>query len=386
VSFSVDAAGLVGLPQQLDRMQVDALRGSAYVDAHARISSGGVLTGLAADHQRIVHDVRGYLDKLGSRVAGNAADAVRAASAYYEATDAQAAARLDASYPAVTGEHAGGAGSYGATSYSSSAVGARFRDVASPATHYVAPPDRHSEYQDEPQPLQVIGVGGAARALIIKATELAAVLGLGHRWDPYEAVLKPVTGDWNGLRASADVFANVSAALGDVSMNLHATAYDVPEVWTGNAADGVTGYLLRVADQVDSAKQSVTGLSGGYEAAAEHAFERFRQAGDHLDELVDLVVLFIAEAVVAETTVETGVGPLIAGAAAAATAVEMYKIIHAVEAVVGAVEAELDGLRTLLRGFGGGELQLKLPALDPAHLQLPGDQSGVGKVMIGPPR
>src|SRR5947207_2497275 len=146
MSFSVDAAGLAGLPEQLDRLQQDAFRGSAYVGDHARLSYGGVLNDITADHERILHDVRGYLNKLGGPVAGNTADAVRAATTYYGRTDARAAASLDASYPATTSAHANVAGNYGATSYSSSALGARFRDVARPTDHYVAPPDRHNEY------------------------------------------------------------------------------------------------------------------------------------------------------------------------------------------------------------------------------------------------
>ncbi|HKN54130.1 MAG TPA: hypothetical protein VJX66_16630, partial [Amycolatopsis sp.] len=192
MSFTVNAAGLAGLPDQLDRLQLDALRGSAYVGDHAKLSYGGVLNDITADHERIRHDVRGFLEKLGGPVAGN----------------------------------------YGATSYSSSALGARFRDVAKPTDHYVAPPDHHTEFPDEPFQLNIITPASTGRQLIIKATELAESLGLGHRWDPYEEILKPLTGDWSGMRASADVYGNVGDAVGAMTMNLRTMAYDVPEVWT----------------------------------------------------------------------------------------------------------------------------------------------------------
>src|SRR6266511_2484046 len=49
-------------------------------------------------------------------------------------------------------------------------------------------------------PVACINAGAFGRTVIVEATELAASLGLGHRWDPYEKILKPITGDWNGLR------------------------------------------------------------------------------------------------------------------------------------------------------------------------------------------
>jgi hypothetical protein len=386
MSFTVNAAGLAGLPDQLDRLQQDAFRGSAYVGDHATLSYGGVLNDITADHERTLHDVRGFLDKLGGPVAGNAADAVRAATTWYAHADAKAAASLDATCPATTSAHADVAGNYGATSYSSSALGARFRDVARPTDHYLAPPDRHGEYPDEPLRLDVISPSATGRQLIIKATELAEMLGLGHRWDPYEKILKPLTGDWNGLRACADVYGNVGGAVGDLSMNLRTMAYDVPEVWTGNAADGLTGYVLRVADQLDGSKQSFADLGSSYKAAAENAHRSFEQVGELLSELIDIVLLFIVEAVAAAASAETVVGPIALGAAAAVDALEMFQTIHFIEACLTAIKVGIEDLADTLSGSGAVNVQAKLPVLEPAHLQLPGDQSGVGKTKIGPAR
>ena len=386
MSFTVDAAGLAGLPEQLDRLQLDAFRGSSYVGDHAELAYGGVLNDISADHETVVHEVRGFLDKLGGPVAGNTAEAVRAALTYYAHTDAKAAAAVDVSYPATTGEHTGSLGVDGSTSYSSSARGARFRDVVAPSGHYVAPPDRHGEYPDEPAELDVISPASWGRQAVIKATELAASLGLGHRWDPYEAVLQPLTGDWNGLRACADVFADVGVAVGDMELNLRTTAYDVPEVWTGNAADGATGYLLKVANQLAAARQPFADLSGRYQAAAEQAREQFKELGERLDDLIDLVLVFIGEVSGLAAVGETGVGFLGLMALAAATAFEIYKVIHLIDLVMKEIRRQVHQLGSLVRGSAVVGLQAKLPALEPAHLQLPGDQSGVGKVKIGPPR
>jgi hypothetical protein len=386
MSFTVDAAGLAGLPEQLDRLQLDAFRGSAFVGDHTRLAYGGVLNDISAEHENVVHEARGFLDKLGGPVAGNTAEAVRAALTYYVHTDAKAAAALDATYPATTGEHAASLGVDGSTSYSSSARGARFRDVAAPSEHYLAPPDYDTEFPDQPSALDCVGPASLGRQLIIHGTELAASLGLGHRWDPYEAVLQPLTGDWSGLRACADVFANAGAAVGDMEMNLRTTAYDVPEVWTGNAADGATGHLLRVADQLGAARQPFADLASAYKTAAQQAHAQFDQLAHQLDDLLDIVLVFIVEAGMAAATSETGVGALALGAASAVTGFEIYKVIHLITLLIKQLEAQIHNFDTLLNGSAVVGLHLKLPALDPAHLQLPGDQSGVGKTKIGPAR
>ena len=161
MSFTVNAAGLAGLPDQLDRLQLDALRGSAYVGDHAKLSYGGVLNDITADHERIRHDVRGFLEKLGGPVAGNTGEAVRAAMTYYAHADAKAAASLDAACPGTTSAHADVASNYGATSYSSSALGARFRDVATPrssgakTSSSMATPTSPSSSTSSPRPRRV---------------------------------------------------------------------------------------------------------------------------------------------------------------------------------------------------------------------------------------
>jgi hypothetical protein len=379
MSFTVDAAGLAGLPTQLDRLKQDALRGSGYVGDHATMSYGGVLNDITADHERIVHDVRGYLEKLAGPVAGNTGEAVRAALTYYGHADAKAAARLDATYP----ETRGGPDSYGSTSYSSGARRERFGDLAAPSSHYVAPRDHHVDYPDEPTALDQISASAVGRWMIIRATELAAKIGLGHRWDPYEEILKPVTGDWNGLRGCADVYANVGGAVGDMAVNLRAMADAVPEVWSGNAADGLTGYLLKVAGQLDDASRPFADLGTSYQRAAENAHEHFQQAGELLNDLIDLIALFIVEAAAAVATAETGVGPAILGAAAAVDAFEIYETIHTLFGPIAAVQVAIENLCSELDRSHAVDIQAKLPALDPAHLQLPGDQSGVGKITIG---
>src|SRR5262245_58285093 len=183
-------------------------------------------------HESAVHKVEDFLDKLGGPVAGNCADAVRYAVTYYKQTDARAAAALDDSYPDTERRDDTDMGHN--VHPTATSAGGRFHDVAEPTDRYKEPPDYSGEYQFEPQPVVCISPAAAGRAIIVEATELAASLGLGHRWDPYESILKPISGDWNGLRKCKDVFENVGNALGDMAGNLRVGSDSVSGVWSGH--------------------------------------------------------------------------------------------------------------------------------------------------------
>src|SRR2546430_14518472 len=81
----------------------------------------------------------------------------------------------------------------------------------------------------------LISRAAMGRHVIITATTLAAQLGIGHPWDPYEMILKPITGDWNGMRGCKDVFDNVADSLCDLTMHLGAAAQSSGPVWPGGA-------------------------------------------------------------------------------------------------------------------------------------------------------
>jgi hypothetical protein len=136
------------------------------------------------------------------------------------------AARLDSSYP--VDEDEGPADGVPGQSAQGYRQGATFSDVAVPQDRYREVEDYSGEFPLEPRQLVTLSIAGNARNLIIEATELAAKLGLGHRWDPYEAILKPLTGDWAGLRACKDVCDNTADAIEDMSRNLDNGVFSVP--------------------------------------------------------------------------------------------------------------------------------------------------------------
>jgi hypothetical protein len=379
MSFSVDTAGLGGLPDQLDRRKHDALLGEQYVSDHTKLTYRGVLDLVTGTHERLVQQVRDYLDVFARKTAGNAGDAVRIAIDYYQHTDATAAAALDATYPALpldTRSHSADRDGTGPSG---------FTDPVHPADRYVAPPDYSAQYPDEPEALSSISFAGSGRQVIIHATEIGEALGLCHRWDPYEAILKPVTGDWKGLRACADVFDHVADAIGDVAEDLSSGADALPPVWTGNAADGVNDFFRRVVTELYGAVQPLKDTGTAYQNAAEGAFQTFHALGGVIDDLIDEAIAFVLIGEAAEATSEFGVG-LVLGAAD--VVYEMYKLDRLVKHGIDLYNAVVAMMHAFNAARAGGPLvgaSLTLPTVDEAQLRLPGGQSAVGRPRISNP-
>jgi hypothetical protein len=375
MGFWINVEAVQGLPAQLDRMREDANRGASYVTDQTRLSYGGVLDAISGSHEETVERVRDYLDQLANRVSGNTAQSLRAAFAYYGHTDADAAASLDATYPAAEdgrGDSYLGGGR--------PQLGSGFVDVAEPSSRYQPRPDHSDEFPYQPSPGVLISPGAMGRHLIITATTLAAKLGLGHPWDPYEAILKPITGDWNGLRGCTDVFTNVSEAVGDMATNAHAAADSIATVWDGNAADGAHSHLIEIAKALEEAKEPLVKLGEAYEHAAHGAHELFNVMCDVLNDLIDGVVEFIAEASAAAATSETVVGGLAFGGMAAYDAYQVYKYIkHAIE-----IMTKIDAVRELLQSeqanFGLVHGDSALPQLPTAMPVLPVQQNNVPSI------
>jgi hypothetical protein len=176
VGFSVDVVALGGLPDQLERVDADAVSARGYVREYSELRYGGLLNTLTGAHRRAVDTVSDFLERLATPVAGNTAQAVRQAIIYYIHADDAAAARLDSSYPL--------AAQPGSAQEGGKRLGLSFSDTDEPTRHLLPPLDRSEQFPYEPTPLVLISPAAFGRMIIVEATTLAAKLRLGHRWDP----------------------------------------------------------------------------------------------------------------------------------------------------------------------------------------------------------
>ncbi len=367
MTFTVDARGLQGLPAQLDRLSEDASQGRTYVIGNAKISYGGILDKISGSHEQAITSAADFFDRVAHPVAQTSAAAVRASIKYYQQSDHHAAARLDATYP-TAGEPKAGEGAK---------TGAGFSDVSEPQDRYRAIADYSGEFPLEPRQLITLSMTGFARNLIIEATDLAAKLGFGHHWDPYEAILKPLTGDWAGLRGCADVFDNAAEALEDMSRNVRNGVLSVPGVWEGNAADSATHHLDEIAEALEAAAQPFKDIGLSFDKASEAAHELFGALADLVSSLVDAVIIFISEATAAVATSETVVGGLAFGAAAGYEAYEVYELIRGLIECFSTANAIYETLMSGYHVFQQVDGSIKLPELPDDRPTLPGNQGGV---------
>src|SRR5215213_7283257 len=101
MSFTVDVAALAGLPPLLTRLDEDARAGRAYEDKNTQLGAGeGIFNLVLGGHRTAVAQVDAFFDAL-SAAAGQEAGRVQGAVAEYRRTDLAAAAKLDATMPAV---------------------------------------------------------------------------------------------------------------------------------------------------------------------------------------------------------------------------------------------------------------------------------------------
>jgi hypothetical protein len=88
VDFDVDVAALRGLPAVFDRLGDDARAGLSYLDTNTALEYGpGLINKIIGRHERVVSDIRGFVEDIAKYTAAQSGSALRQALDYYERTD-----------------------------------------------------------------------------------------------------------------------------------------------------------------------------------------------------------------------------------------------------------------------------------------------------------
>ncbi|MDV6012325.1 hypothetical protein [Haloechinothrix sp. LS1_15] len=324
MGFSVDPDAVAALSKQMERLQEHATAGKSYVGSHTEISftGEGLINLIAGGHREVQGQVEHFLSRLAEPTAATMSEALIDAARYYRSTDHASAEQLDGTYP----------GSDVAAARRDvdevSAQAGAFEDVTDPTSHYTAPKDYHDELAYEPSWWDIASPSAMIRNAILKVTELGAMVGACDRgYDIYELILKPVCGDWAGMRACADVFRNVARAAEDMSENIRWSTQGMTDVWTGNAADGCQVHLLELARALDSAAEPLDAIAGEYQAAADGARD-FRDAlGPVISDAGDAALKAAASAGITVAAGSTKVGLPVALIVGAFTVSKIYRVI-----------------------------------------------------------
>ncbi|MDV6014422.1 hypothetical protein [Haloechinothrix sp. LS1_15] len=364
MGFSVDPDAVAALSKQLERLQDHAIQGTSYVGNHSEIdfSGEGLINLISGGHREVQQQVENFLDRLANRTAATTAESLIDAARYYRSTDADSAARLDASYPEVD------AGAAGRAPEEVSAQAGAFEDVADPTGHYRPPADYSDRMAYEPGWTDYAGPSSAARSLIMTLT--------GN--DIFEEILKPVCGDWAGMAATAEVWRNAAAATSDMGDNVRRSAQGLAEVWQGNAADGCQAHLLELARALEAATGALESLGDQYEAAAEGAQDLRDALGPVVADAADAALKAGASMGISGLAAKTGVGlpvALVVGAFAASRIYRVISLLRQAYDLIGRLEAAQDAFNSMANDFGRVDGSLPLPELPAEAPALPSPQT-----------
>jgi hypothetical protein len=290
MKLSVNAAALPGLAALMDRRWEDLNEGRDYLIRNTRIVAGeaGILNWIWGQHEKIVAATGDFLGTAADGYAAPYGHAVLEAAAYYRYTDAQAAARLDASLTPVDdpGKHDGGL-----ARSDPSLDSATFTDRMCPGDRYAQPADHHVEAPYTFGALDTLSPTSEVRELVWQVSQIAVDLGLLDRpYDVIEEAVKPFSGDWAAFAGCADTFQHIAEALNDASDCVVGGVTTIPRVWVGNAADRCAMGLTRFAADLGAAVDPLLATAEAYSSTAE-------QVRAHAEVLAALLTILIDEVI-----------------------------------------------------------------------------------------
>jgi hypothetical protein len=332
-------------------------------------------------HSAVVEQAASWFGKASDPMMATTADKIDATIQNFKKTEHANAATLDASVPwrvdtvdvslpewdkrqtpienTPVGEHA----PYGWSEY----VGDPARALREPHDYADDPELRYN-----PQLWDLFDPTGAARATVIGVTGLIASLGLGldRAYDPFDVFVKPIVGDWAGLRQFADVLRQAGDASERIGIGIDRARHLLEPVWRGRSADACVVWLGAVAKPMRDAPNALDAMAKEYEKAAQGAAD-FRAVLDTLITSIINKCVFIAGALAIGGGGAAATGGLSAAVATVICGVEIYGVIDAVKDLIDAVgilDTIVDDVKAAQNDYGivhsGGRQMPNLPPVN----------------------
>jgi uncharacterized protein YukE len=367
VTLSVDLVALNGLSDLLDRAYDDADAAGRYSwdETDLNLTGDGLINLLTGGHLEARRGVTMWLGEVRDRALGNTGAAVRDALGHYRGTDGASAERLDRTLPGADATEVRGDLPASTPVMGPVAPSMYFTDLAEPQHAMRTPQDYNDELPYTPSFTGLASPFELIRVAIYRVTEFAAFLGICDRsYDIAEVVLKPLVGDWAGLRACADVHRDTGEAVEQIGRNVLKAVDVMPDAWRGNAADACRAHLARVAKALLDSKAQFEALAKEYEGAAKGAHELSGAAGNLLNDIGDAALTAAASGTITAAAGSTGWGlpaaVLIGGIALTKT----YRVVHGIAEIlkeISRMQMYISGINASIEGLGRVDSHLTLP-------------------------
>lgn len=365
--FRVEVEDLQELAPALSTQAEHAETANLYVKNYSNLLLGeGWINQFSGAHETIQQSTQDWFSDLSRYVLEAASEQVSEAVSYYESTDSDAAATFDHDI-----EFNGTVQEYD-TSSGPIAEGAMvaFRPALDPTEHIDGPPPDYNAdpgFQYEPTWLDYTSYTGASRALMIEATQIMADWGwLSRSYDPYEALCKPVVGDWAAMRACTDIFNNLATFAEDLESNIMLLAHSIPHAWEGNAAEACIGYLELVCEDPREIPEPFRELAEQYEAASQ-ACSDFRGVVDTvISDVIEACITLVGAVAAGLATTPTIVGPVAGGAVAIFEAQKIYEAVTLFEDLRQRTDAVMNAASSDVGALVISASEFQLPRLEEA--------------------
>lgn len=373
--FDVQPAALRELSGALDRARGDLDEVNTYLTKIKDFEGGTGYIGWCLDgHRAAYKTLSDWIDRLADPTVSGTSTAISESATYYERTDANSAASLDATYPDINVKVCKDQNGFTDIEPEGSA---RFADVTDPGDHLTKPHNYGNElYGNQLDWWDSLSVMSLAGMAIQRVSEVAVWLGwLEKPYNPMKELAEEFVGDWAGARAAADVLRSVGRAVNDIGLNIQWAAQGTEQVWHGNAGDGAAIYLMYLAKRfdVDNAWPPIDTLAQQYVDASEEMMKLRDAAVGVLNSIGDYAIEAAIACGFGGGAAATGIGsPLALGAALYAG----YKIARVVDGIsdlldiVGKLATATSALMAAQDGFASPGA-LSLPTMPPAPISVP---------------
>jgi len=264
--FLESPASLGKLADQLQRAGDDGAAGQRHVEKYANLTlpEEGVLLDTMASHEHAYDLVRGAMEAISVR-GRYAAQAITQTVDTYMREDEAARARLDKLFhgldPTMSRPNF--------SRYEKAARGPAFSDVAEPSDHFKQPErpaDDGPLFKFDPSS-DVFSPVAVLRGICVEVA--------GR--DPFEAMVRWLSGDWIAYHRCVTVWRQVGAACDQIGTNIGRAGADTESVWRGNASDEAQQYLAELARAVSDFVPICAKLAEHYEAGVQAA-QKFNEA------------------------------------------------------------------------------------------------------------
>jgi hypothetical protein len=295
--FYVYDPALRDFAELLRQSQQDTQEAAQYAQRQLAIArptiGSGVFSYLAWHHRGVQAAVENAFTRLATLLEASA-QGMTATVSYYTQTDADLAAKIDATFPHVQ---------RGTTpDYPPAEPYPGMLQLADPTTNLTLPSE--PDFTNPLAPLQ------AARSVLSESgwayRALTQILG----FDPLEKAVEFFTGDWEHYGRVCEGWNNLANFTGDVVDNLQSGLGLLNKFWGGNAEDAAWSYFTGMTGALIPVQLALGELRHYYQQAALVSYVASENIASEIEAMVDLIIATVVTAAVTFTAAaEAGLDP-----------------------------------------------------------------------------